>query len=124
MLQDLWSTQINVGAEQAPGNDPTMNDNALVLLNLVAAAELREAAFGREAVVKPGNAFCQAIRIRRFCEDFVLERSLAELGSCYGRGSAVVFNVLCSQRLQRIFVVQRLFDQQQPQFQHLMDGEG
>ncbi|MGF6154652.1 hypothetical protein QFZ84_005671 [Pseudomonas fluorescens] len=37
----------------------------------------REAAFGREAVVKSGNAFSQVNCVCRICEDFVLERSLA-----------------------------------------------
>ncbi len=49
----------------------------------VAAAEQREAAIGTAGAAKPGTAFLQANRMRRFCEDFVLERSLALLGSGY-----------------------------------------
>ncbi|BAV74474.1 hypothetical protein PCAU_2265 [Pseudomonas chlororaphis subsp. aurantiaca] len=43
----------------------------------------REAAIGTAGAAKPGTAFLQANRMRRFCEDFVLERSLALLGSGY-----------------------------------------
>ena len=49
----------------------------------VAAVEQREAAFECVALVKPGNGFFQENRIRRAGEDYVLERSLALLDSCY-----------------------------------------
>jgi hypothetical protein len=49
------------------------------LLAIAARSSCRacEAAFGCEAVVEAGSALFQAIRVRRICEDFVLERSLA-----------------------------------------------
>jgi len=50
----------------------------------VAAAELREAAFGCEAVVKSANAVCQVNLAGRVCDGCAAERSLAQLGSCYG----------------------------------------
>jgi len=43
-----------------------------------------EAAFGREAVAESDNAFLQVIRVRRICEDFVLERSLAGSAAATG----------------------------------------
>jgi hypothetical protein len=54
----------------------------------VAAAEQREAAFepgsrSTAALVKPGKQFFQENRVYRTCEDYVLERSLALLDSCY-----------------------------------------
>jgi hypothetical protein len=49
----------------------------------VAAAEQREAAFDDEVVVKSGRAVHQDDRMRRFYDDFVAERNLALLGSCY-----------------------------------------
>ncbi|MHC8393848.1 hypothetical protein ACYZT8_09295 [Pseudomonas sp. LB3P93] len=52
----------------------------------VAAAELREAAFGDAVVVKSASAVRQENRIGRVYDDCVAERSLAQLGSCY-RGS-------------------------------------
>jgi len=50
---------------------------------LVAAVEQREAAFGCEAVVKPGDAVFQENRVRWIYDCFAAERSLALLGSCY-----------------------------------------
>jgi hypothetical protein len=49
----------------------------------VAAAEHREAAFGCEAVVKPGTAVLQVNRVLNIYDCFAAERSLAVLGSCY-----------------------------------------
>jgi len=54
----------------------------------VAADEQREAAFGCEAVVKPGNTVCQAHLAQRNYDCFAAERSLALLVSCY-RGSSI-----------------------------------
>jgi hypothetical protein len=45
----------------------------------------REAAIDPVAVAKPGAAFIQLNRVRRFGEDCVLERSLASLDSGYRR---------------------------------------
>ncbi|MGF6208328.1 hypothetical protein HKK52_05720 [Pseudomonas sp. ADAK2] len=55
----------------------------------VAAAEQREAAFGGEAVVKSADAIFQVNRVRRVCDGFAAERSLALLGSCYKKLSGV-----------------------------------
>jgi hypothetical protein len=50
----------------------------------VAAAELREAAFGGEAVVKSNTSVCQDKLGCRVYDGFAAERSLAQLGSYYG----------------------------------------
>jgi len=49
----------------------------------VAADEQREAASGDEVVVKSDNAVNQVHRVLRVYDDFVAERSLALLVSCY-----------------------------------------
>ena len=52
----------------------------------VAADELREAAIGGEAVVKPAFRVCQACRVYRFCDRCALDRSLVLLVSGYKAG--------------------------------------
>ncbi|WP_157395861.1 hypothetical protein [Pseudomonas deceptionensis] len=52
----------------------------------VAADELREAAIGGEAVVKPAFTVYQAYRVYRLYDRFALDRSLVLLVSGYTAG--------------------------------------
>ena len=54
------------------------------MVKSVAADELREAASGGEAVVKPAFTVYQAYRVSRFCDRCALDRSLVLLVNCYG----------------------------------------